>query len=149
MKVANAMSRKVDFVTPKHKVREIAKLIFGHHINGVPVLKNRKVIGFITERDILHQFFPSMREYMEDPVNEANFEKMEKKISRIFELTAEKIMSRRPITVSPDSPLLEAQSLMFMNKIGRLPVVDKRGKILGIIAKGDIFKYLVGKRIKK
>ncbi len=148
MKVANAMSRKVNSVNPKDKVRDIAKLIFGHHINGVPVLRRKKVIGFITERDILHQFFPSMREYMEDPVNEANFEKMEKKASRIFELTAEKIMSKRPVTIHPDSPLLEAQSLMFMHKVGRLPVVDRKGKILGIIAKGDIFKYLVGKRIK-
>ena len=78
MKVINAMSKKIDFVTPKTKVRDISKLIFGHKINGVPVLKGKRVIGFITERDILSQFFPSMREYVEDPVNEANFEKMEK-----------------------------------------------------------------------
>lgn len=148
MKVINAMSRKVDFVTPKTRVKEISKLIFGHHINGVPVIKSKKVIGFITERDILHQFLPNIREYMEDPVNEANFEKMEKKISRIFELTADKIMSRRPVTVSPDTPLLEAQSLMFMHKIGRLPVINKKKHIVGIIAKGDIFKYLVGKRLR-
>ena len=148
MKVANAMSRKVDSVSPKTKVKEISKLIFLHHINGVPVLKGKKVIGFITERDILHQFFPSMREYMEDPVNEANFETMEKNITQIFELTADKVMSKHPITIHPDSPLLEAQSLMFMYKVGRLPVVDKKKNIIGIIAKRDIFKYLVGKRLK-
>lgn len=148
MKVVNAMSKKVDYVTPKTRVKEISKLIFLHHINGVPVLKGRKVVGFITERDILHQFYPSMREYMEDPVNEANFEAMEKNITRIFELTAGKIMSKHPITIHTDSPLLEAQSLMFMHKIGRLPVVDRKKNIVGIIAKGDIFKYLVGKRLK-
>lgn len=148
MKVINAMSKKVDFVTPKQKVKDIAKLIFVHNINGVPVVKGKKVIGFITERDILQQFYPSMQEYMEDPVNEANFEKMEKKISRIFEMSADKIMSKRVITIHPDSPLLEAQSLMFMHKIGRLPVVDDKKNIVGIIAKGDIFKYLVGKRIR-
>lgn len=148
MKVANAMSKKVDFVTPKTKVKELSRLIFLHHINGVPVLKGKKVVGFITERDILHQFFPSMQEYMEDPVNESNFEKMEKNITRIFELSADRIMSKHPITIHADSPLLEAQSLMFMHKIGRLPVVDKKKNIVGIIAKGDIFKYLVGKRLK-
>lgn len=148
MKVANAMSRKVDSVSPKTKVKEISRLIFLHHINGVPVLKGKKVVGFITERDILHQFFPSMREYMEDPVNEANFEAMEKNITQIFELTADKVMSKRPITIHADSPLLEAQSLMFMHKVGRLPVVDKKKNIIGIIAKRDIFKYLVGKRLK-
>ena len=148
MKVVNAMAKRVDFVSPKTKVKELSRLIFLHHINGVPVLKGKKVIGFISERDILHQFFPSMQEYMEDPVNEANFEKMERNIARIFELTAGKIMSRHPVTISPDAPLLEAQSLMFMHKVGRLPVVDKKKNIVGIIAKGDIFKYLVGKRLK-
>mgnify|MGYP001590197274 FL=1 len=148
MKVLNAMSKKVNAVTPKTKVKDVAKLIFLHHINGVPVLKGKKVIGFITERDILSQFFPSINEYMEDSVNEANFEKMEKKISRIFELTADKIMSKHPITIHSDSPILEAQSLMFMHKIGRLPVVDDKGNIMGIIAKGDIFNYLVGKKLR-
>lgn len=148
MKVLNAMSKKVDFVTPKTKVKEVSKLIFVHHINGVPVLKGKKVIGFITERDILHQFFPSITEYMEDPVNESNFEKMEKNIARIFDMTADKIMSKHPVTIYTDSPLLEAQSLMFMHKIGRLPVVDDKKNIVGIIAKGDIFRYLVGRKLK-
>lgn len=148
MKVLNAMSKKVDFVTPKTKVKEVSKLIFVHHINGVPVLKGKKVIGFITERDILHQFFPSITEYMEDPVNESNFEKMEKNIARIFDMTADKIMSKHPVTIHTGSPLLEAQSLMFMHKIGRLPVVDDKKNIVGIIAKGDIFRYLVGRKLK-
>jgi CBS domain-containing protein len=148
MRVKNAMKTKLDYATPSTKVREISKLIFIHHINGLPVLKGKKVIGFITERDILHQFLPTMKDYMEDPVNEADFEKMEKKIKAIFELTAEKIMSKKPVTISPEAPLLEAQSLMFVNKIGRLPVVNKNKNIVGIISKGDIFKYLVGKKLK-
>src|SRR3989344_9607003 len=139
MKVANAMSRKVDYVTPETRVKEFSKLIFSRGINGVPVIKGKKVIGFITERDILHQFLPTMREYMEDPVNEANFEKMEKKISYILSLTADKIMAKHLVTIQSDAPLLEAQSLMFVNKIGRLPVVDKKNNLIGIIAKADIF----------
>lgn len=148
MKVKNAMSKKVDSTTPKARVKEVSMLIFDHHINGLPVLKDKKLVGFITERDILSQFYPTMKEYMEDTVNESNFEKMEKKVSSIFELTADKIMTRRLITVTPETPLLKAQSLMFMHKVGRLPVVDKKRHLVGIIAKGDIFKYLVGKRIK-
>lgn len=148
MKVINAMSKKVDFVTPDTKIREFSKLIFSHRINGVPVIKNKKVIGFITERDILQQFLPTIKEYMYDPVNEAKFEKMEKKISRIFEISAKKIMSKNPVTISPEVPLLEALSTMFIHKKGRLPVIDQKGKIVGIITKRDIFKFLVGNKIK-
>lgn len=148
MKVKDAMSKKIDYTTPKAKVREVSKLIFGHHINGLPVLKEKKLVGFITERDILQEFYPSMKEYMEDVVNETNFEKMEKKVSAIFEMSADKIMSKKLVTVTPDTPLLEAQSIMFVSKVGRLPVIDKKKRLVGIISKGDIFKYLVGKRIK-
>jgi CBS domain-containing protein len=148
MKVLNAMSTRVDHTTPKSKVRDVSKLIFGHHINGLPVVEGKKVVGFVTEKDILAQFFPSMKEYMEDPVNETNFEKMEKKIAAIFEMPVDKIMSKKPVTVTPETPLLKAQSLMFIKKVGRLPVVDKNKNIVGIISKGDIFKFLVGKRIK-
>jgi len=148
MKVLQAMSKKVDYVTLETKVREISKLIFTHRINGVPVLKNKKVIGFITERDILAQFLPTIREYMEDPVNEGKFEKMEKKVARIFDLSAKKIMSKKVVTINPDVPLLEALSTMFVSKKGRLPVVSKNGTMIGIITKRDIFKFLVGKKIK-
>jgi len=148
MKVKNAMSTKIDYSTSKAKLKDVSKIIFDHHINGLPVLKDKKLVGFITEKDILQQFFPSMKEFMEDSVNEANFEKMEKKISLIFAMSADKIMSKKLITLNPDTPLLEALSLMFVNKVGRLPVVDEKKRLVGIISKGDIFKFLVGKRIK-
>jgi len=149
MKVKDAMSKKVDYVFTKSKVKNISKLIFIHEINGVPVLSGKRVIGFITERDILAKFFPSIQEYIEDPVNTSNFEKMERKISEIFDLTADKIMSKRLVTIEADAPILRAQSLMLSHKVGRLPVVDKRGNLIGIISKGDIFKALVGKRLHK
>lgn len=148
MKVKNAMSKKVDYTTPKAKVKDVSRLIFVHHVNGLPVLKEKKLVGFITEKDIMLQFFPTMKEFMDDNVHEANFEGMERKISAIFALSADKIMSKKIITVRPDTPLLEAQSLMFVSKVGRLPVVDKKKHLVGIISKGDIFRYLVGKRLK-
>jgi CBS domain-containing protein len=148
MKVANAMSKKVDYVTPDTRVKEFSKLIFSHHINGVPVVEGKKLVGIITERDILQQFFPSIKEYIEDPVNEANFERMEKKVNRIFEMRARQIMKKRPIIIQEDAPILEALSKMFTHQVGRLPVIDNKKHMVGIIAQGDIFKYLVGKRLR-
>src|SRR3989344_1912369 len=137
MKVADAMSRHVDHVSSDTKVKAVSLLIFGRGINGVPVCKARKVIGFITERDILSQFYPSLDEYAQDPFREGDFEGMEKKVQDVFEMTADKIMSTNITRVTPDTPLLRAQSLMFIEKVGRLPVVDKSGNLIGIISKGD------------
>lgn len=147
MKVADVMSRQVDYVTTSTPVLEITRLIFGRGINGVPVVKGKKVVGFITERDILTKFYPSVEEYIEDPVHAGNFEEMEEKIDEIFNLTAGDLMSKGPTIITEDAPLLRAQSLMFVHKVGRLPVVDKNGNLVGIVSKGDIFRSLVGDKI--
>ncbi|GEM_PF-142557 len=147
MKVADVMSRYVDFVSPNHKVKEAALIIFGRGINGVPVCKGKKVVGFLTEKDILSKFYPSMSEYMDDPLHAGDFEGMEKKLSEITELTVDKIMSKNPITVTPETPLLKAQSLMLTQKVGRLAVVNANNNLVGMISAGDIFRSAVGDKI--
>lgn len=147
MKVSDVMSRHVDSVLESTKVEKLCVLIFGRGINGVPVCRNKKVVGFVTERDILAKFYPSVQEYVEDPFRSSDFEGMEVKVKEIFELSADQIMSANPVTVTPETPLLRAQSLMFIEKIGRLPVVDDNGNLVGIISKGDIFRALVGDKL--
>lgn len=147
MKVADVMSKHVDFVSENTKVEKLSILIFGRGINGVPVCRNKKVVGFVTERDILSKFYPTISEYVEDPFRSSDFEGMETKVKEIFEMNADQIMSRNPTTVTPETALLRAQSLMFIEKIGRLPVVDEKGNLVGIISKGDIFRALVGDKL--
>lgn len=147
MKVADVMSKHVEFVTPDTKIKNVALLIFGRGINGVPVLKGKKIVGFIGEHGILSQFYPSLAEFAEDPFREGNFEDMEEKVNEILELPVSKIMKTNIITVSPNMPLLKAQSLMFVNKVGRLPVVDSKKNLVGIIAQGDIFRSAVGDKL--
>ncbi len=147
MKVSDVMQKNVDFVYPDMPLLGVAKLIFGNKINGVPVCKDRKVIGFVAETDILAKFHPTMQEFTEDPFASSNFENMEEKAKEVLELTAKDIMSKKPITINEDDPLLRADSLMRLRDVGRLPVVDKKGNLVGIISMGDIFKSLVGEKL--
>ncbi len=147
MKVSDVMSRQVDFVTTTTSVRDVARLIFGRGVNGVPVCDGKKVVGFVTERDILEKFYPSMQEFVEDPLHSGDFEAMEQKAIEVFSLSVEKVMSKHPTTVTAETPILRAQSLMFVHKVGRLPVVDGKGNLVGIISKGDIFRAAVGDKL--
>ena len=89
MKVADAMSSHVDHVSSDTQSKRCVLLIFGRGINGSSVCKGRKVIGFITERDILSQFYPSLDEYTQDPFRKVTL-KGWKKVQDIFEMTADK-----------------------------------------------------------
>lgn len=147
MKVADVMSKHVEFIAPESSIMEASRLIFGRGINGLPVCKNKKIVGFVTERDILAKFYPSMQEYVEDPVHSSDFEGMEDRVNEVLEMTVDKIMSEKSVTVTANTPLLRAQSLMFIEKIGRLSVVDEKGNLIGIISKSDIFKSIVGNKV--
>lgn len=147
MKVADVMNKHVEYVTTDTSVIEVCRHIFGRGVNGLPVCKDKKVVGFITERDILSKLYPSIDEYIDDPFHASDFEEMEEKASEVLSLTAKDVMSTNPATVTSDTPVLQAQSLMFIHKVGRLPVIDKNGELIGIISKGDIFRAIVGKKL--
>lgn len=53
-------------------------------------------------------------------------------------MTVEDVMTRRVITVRPDTPVHEAARLMFTNRVGGLPVIDASGRVVGIISDGDL-----------
>jgi len=141
------MSKTVEYVRADTSIKDVSHLIFVAGINGVPVCKNKKVIGFITEKDILAKFLPTLQEHIEDPIGTRDFQEMEKKVTEILTLKAKDIMSKKPTTVREDTPLLRAQSLMFAKEIGRLPVVDKKNNLIGMLSKGDIFRSVVGDKL--
>lgn len=147
MKVSDVMSKEVEFVVPDATVREVSRIIFGRGINGVPVCEGTKILGFITEKDIIARFYPSMQDYMEDPVHSSDFESMERNVAEILSLPVKAIMSKRPTTVGPNTPVLKAQSLMATHKVGRLPVVDEQGNLVGMISRGDIFRAIVEQQL--
>lgn len=147
MKVADVMSKQVDYIRPNDKVERAVLLIFGRNVNGIPVLEGKKLVGLVTENDILKKFFPTIHEIVQDTVHEANFEAMEEKASTIMSMPVSQIMSRNPTVVKATTPLLRAQSLMNVKNIGRLPVVDDGGSLIGILSKGDVFRSLVGGKI--
>lgn len=146
MKASDIMQEKVDFVTPETSLRQASKIIFGKAHMGLPVVskKSKKLVGFVTDQDILSQCFPSIKEYVEDIVHSQDFSAMEKKLKDIMNLKVEDVMSKHVVYIKKDDPLLKVASIMKLRDIARLPVVDDRKRLIGILTKRDIFRALVG-----
>lgn len=149
MKVSDIIKRDVDSINTNQSVLDAAKLIFKHGHTGIPVVsgKSKKLVGFITDQDILSQCFPSMQDYIEDVVHSRDFEGMEKKVKEIMKMKVKDVMSKQLILIREDAPLMKAESVMKTKDVARLPVVDEKGNLIGILTKRDIFKALVGKLV--
>ncbi len=150
MKVSRIVKKKVDCVTPNSTLLDASKFIFGHHHRGLPVVsaKNKKLVGFITQQDILSQLFPTIGELMEDYAHEKDFEAMEKRAKEVLNKKVKAAMTKKVLFVHIDDPVLKAESIMKINHISRLPVVDNKGNLIGIVSKGDIFRLLVSPRVR-
>lgn len=147
MKASDVMQRDIVTVSPTAKLEEVGKIIFGLKIAGVPVVKEKKLVGLITETDLLHKLYPSYQEFMEDYLHAKDFEAMEEAVGKILDLPVSQIMNKNITTVTADTPLLKVQSLMLVRGFGRVPVVDEKNRLLGLISQGDIFRAVIGKKL--
>jgi CBS domain-containing protein len=99
-------------------------------IRHLPVVDGQKLVGVLSERDVL-RCAPSMLA----PINQDEY-------NSLFENTpVTKVMHREPLTVSPDMPLRDALALMMENKLGCLPVVEAGG-VVGILTRSDMLNLL-------
>ena len=151
MKVFDVMNPNVITVTPDTTVRECIKLLRENNVSGVPVVTAGKLVGIVTENDILSlleipehtgYWLPSPLEIIEVPVREI-IERLELRDSisdDVGEWQVNRIMTKSVHTISADADIEAATEHMMRHKINRLPVVDKDGKLIGIVTRGDIIK---------
>jgi len=131
MFVSDWMTQKVYTVSPEDSIIAAIKLIKEKGIRHVPVLKDERLKGIVSDRDI-KEFMPSKATSLD--VYELNF--------LIVQTKVKEIMKNKVITTAPDTPIEEAALTMYDNTIGCLPVLDN-GRVTGIICDKDIFRALI------
>lgn len=147
MKVSEVMQKTVLSVTEDAPLKEVGRLIFSMGIAGVPVVKGKKLVGIVTEEDILSKMYPSVQELVEDYVHARNFERMEENLESFLNVPVKNAMNTHVTSIDPDTPIMEAQSILLTHKFSRLPIVNKNNELIGIISQGDIFRQILKKEI--
>ena len=131
MFVSDWMTKKVITITPDDSVSDAVKLMKEKKIKHIPVLRDEKLKGIISDRDI-REFSPSKATSLD--IYELHYLLATTKVKEM--------MKTKVITITAESPVEEAAMLMLDNNIGSLPVVEG-GRLAGIISDRDIFKVLV------
>lgn len=139
MLVGERMSQPVISVSPETPIHDALAMFKKEHIRRAPVIQDGKMVGIVTETDLLNAS-PS-------PVSTLSVWEMNYLLSKV---TVSQVMSRQVISVAKDTPIEEAARILADNKLGGLPVLDG-GNVVGIITETDLFKVfleLMGAREK-
>lgn len=131
MLVGERMSHPVIWITPDLPIHEALNLFKREHISRAPVIKNNKLVGIISDSDLLNAS-PSA-------VTSLSIWEMNYLMAKI---TVAEVMTKKVITINEDTPIEEAARVMSDNNIGGLPVM-KDGRVVGIITENDLFKIFL------
>ena len=131
MLVGERMKRPVITIKPEMPIIEALDMMHKEHIRRAPVVKDGKLIGIISEKDLLNAS-PSSATSLS--VWEMNY--------LLSKIQVKDIMTRNVLTVAEDTTLEEAARIMSDNKIGCLPVL-RDAAIVGIITETDLFRIFL------
>jgi CBS domain-containing protein len=119
MKVKDAMHKGVDWVSPETTIIEIAKLMREHDIGAIPIGDNDKLIGMVTDRDIVCK-----------GLAQESFDARG--------ATARDVMTPQIHCCREDEDLAKAVRHMEELKVRRLPVINKSKRMTGMLSLGDL-----------
>lgn len=118
MKVKDLMTPNPIYCSSNTSLSKVAQLMRDEDFGEIPVCANERVIGVVTDRDIVCRTIAEDK----DPLR----------------MTAGDIMSRLVVTTSPEDELEDAIEIMEEDKVRRLPVVDQEWRLVGILSASDV-----------
>ncbi len=139
MKAKDIMTRDVMSLSFESSVKEALDLLREKEISGLPVVdKEGKFLGMLTEKEILSRILPSYISKVGRFIYEENPKSTRKKLSEIVNLNVSQLMRKEATTTTEDVTLCEVAHIMLTHKSRRIPVLDKSGKMVGIVTRGDV-----------
>jgi CBS domain-containing protein len=136
------MTREVVAVRGPTPFKELVRLLNEHRVTAVPVLDDagRLVVGVVSESDLALKEVAPLRE-AHTPVFETAQHRGER--AKAGSLTAAELMTAPAVTVGPEELVATAARRMYDRRVKRLPVVDHRGALVGIVTRTDLLKVFL------
>lgn len=147
--VSDVMTRKVVTLTDTMPVAEAWETMLRHFLKALPVLnRDGEVVGILTDEDLLDRAgleqHLSIAERLDEKMLQAELDGLRSSPLRVGD-----VMTSPAITVRGDEPLSVAAARMAEHRIKRLPVLDEKGKLAGVLSRVDVLKQVVSEESRK
>ena len=132
MLVKKWMSTDVIAVDADDSMQQAINLMKEHRSRLLPVMKNSELIGVVSDGDLKKASASSAV-----PLDVQDL------LYLTYKTKIRDIMTKDPITIPVDHTVEEAAQVLLKNKISGAPVVDHKGRVVGIITRDDVFRVLI------
>lgn len=145
MKASDIMTSPVITVGPDTLVRHIAGLLYEHRISAVPVLEQSKLVGIVSEADLLHRHeIGTDRSARSWWLQLLSADRSIGDYVKSHATRARDIMTREVVSVSPDTPVAQIATLLENRGVKRVPVLEG-GRLAGIVSRSNLVQALAAK----
>lgn len=148
LKAMDIMTNEPITLTSDTDISTAVKTLLGNRINGVPVVDDGKVVGVLTQTDLVAQqkklSLPSFFTLLDGVFPLASLNELDSEMQKITALTVNDAMTKPAVTVGPDTGLDELAAIMSDKKLYTLPVVDGDA-LVGVVGKEDVLGTLIAK----
>jgi CBS domain-containing protein len=118
MNVRDVMTARPRSAAPDTPLSQVAQLMDNQDIGAIPILDEDRLVGMITDRDIVVRGVAKEKD--------------------LRGMSSREIASGELVTVGPDQDLSDALHLMAQHQVRRLPVVDDENRLVGVVSQADI-----------
>jgi CBS domain-containing protein len=141
------MTRDVLTVKPDTSIEELSAILVQNEISGVPVVDDSGALyGVVTENDLISRnkrlHIPTVVSFLDAAIYLESSKKFEQEVKRLTATRVGDICSRKVVTITEDTTVIDIAEIMSEKKAHLLPVL-KAGKVVGIVGKRDMVKAVI------
>jgi len=142
------MIKKVITIKKDASVDELSELLVKNKISGVPVVDDGgSLVGIATEGDLIVQdadlHFPRYFKLLDSIIYLESLNKFKRNLKKYLGTKVEDVMTSKVKTAGTDTPVSEVANIMIRDNVNRVPVLNKKGGLVGIITRADIVKSMI------
>jgi len=142
MRVEEVMTRLFVALKPTDAIQHAARRLASNHISGAPVLEHGRVVGVISESDIIRAAYRPKKGLVTNFLDAVANANQEDTSQRVRTTRVADAMSAPAITAPPEMTVSEAAALTERHRVKRLPVVDRDGYLIGVISRADLVRVM-------
>jgi len=144
--VTHIMRAGIPHVSPEDSIGTTARLLVDHKVPGVPVVENGKIIGIITESDIIAREadveVPTPVPFLDAIFMADAGQEFDEELRKVLAVNARQLMTSPVYSVRSSATLTEVATLMVDRGVNPIPVLNDELQFIGLVSRADVVRVI-------